>query len=140
MELRKTLEVEWTSLSERVGLCETDRERNKIWVEREWVWAKPIKKEGLTCAKQWEGLRSSHRSLVVARKLFELVHGEREREGLNLRKLDGELLILSTPFLRVQRYYQVDLVVLVLPLCFIFWLYAYLILCLFSKKRKQKEN
>ena len=79
---------------------------------------------------------------MVARKLFELVHGERERErereGLNLRKLDGELLILSTPFLRVQRYYQVDLVVLVLPLCFIFRLYAYLILCLFSKKRKLK--
>ena len=80
---------------------------------------------------------------MVVRKLFELVHGgctQRERESLNLRKLDGELLILSTPFLRVQRYYQVDLVVLVLPLRFIFWLYAYLILCLFSKKRKQKEN
>ena len=82
---------------------------------------------------------------MVARKLFELVHGgererERERENLNLRKLDGELLILSTPFLRVQRYYQVGLVVLVWHLGIISWLYAYLIPCLFSKKRKQIEN
>ena len=55
-----------------------------------------------------------------------------------MRKLNEELL--HTPFLRVQGCYQVDLVVLVLPLGFIFWVYAYLIPCLFSKKRKQIEN
>ena len=80
LELRKTLKVEWTSLSKRMGLYETDRERNRIWVKREWVWAKPIKKEGLTCEKQWEGLSSNHESLVVAGKLFELVRLERERD------------------------------------------------------------
>ena len=72
------------------------------------------------------------------RKTMRMQKEQKERQREKVRKLNEELL--HTPFLRVQGCYQVDLVVLVLPLGFIFWVYAYLIPCLFSKKRKQIEN
>ena len=96
-----------------------------IWVERDSGYEQSWSRKRVWLAQNNENAERIEREI------------ERESEKVKWR------IITHTPFLRVQGCYQVDLVVLAvlaLPLGFIFWVYAYLIPCLFSKKRKQIEN